>query len=472
MTETEANQNFPYLPHTDAERKEMLKTIGVETFEQLVKHIPQKLRAKELKLRSGLSEQELSIEIQGIASRNKPASQQASFLGGGAYRRYVPAIVSNLLSRGEFSTAYTPYQPEVAQGTLQAIYEFQTAICLLTGMEVANASMYDGPTALAEACLMSSRLSTKEKIIVSASVNPEYKEVVKTYCDSCGLKYEEASFEDGATNLKALTVDSETSCVVMQYPNYFGILEDLEGLGKKAHEAGAHMIVVAEPISLGLLTAPGDFGADIVVGDAQPCGNSLSFGGPSAGFMATKKEFIRQLPGRLCGVTVDNRGQRAFTLTLQTREQHIRRAKATSNICTNQALNALAMLIYIVSVGPKGLEELANISLQRAHHLKERLTAIEGVSTAFGEPNFSEFVIKTNLPSAKILEELKSQGVLGGLDLTQFFPELKNHILVSVTEMNSPDDLNRYVAALESVVKGQAKSGSGNQTKEKVASGH
>jgi glycine dehydrogenase subunit 1 len=455
MTESEAN--FPYLPHTDAERKEMLKSIGVASFEELVKHIPEKLRAKALNLRGGLSEQELAKEVQAISNRNMPASRQASFLGGGSYRRYVPAIVGNILSRGEFSTAYTPYQPEVSQGTLQAIYEFQTAICLLTGMEVANASMYDGPTALAEACLMSSRLTTREKIVVAASVNPEYKEVVRTYCQSCGLEYQEAQIGGGNIDDSKLTIDDKISCVVVQYPNYFGCLEDLEGLAKKAHAAGAHMVVVSEPISLGLLTAPGDFGADIVVGDAQPCGNSLSFGGPSAGYMATKKEFIRQLPGRLCGVTVDNRGQRAFTLTLQTREQHIRRAKATSNICTNQALNALAMLVYIVSVGPVGLKELANISLQRAHNLMERLTAISGIEAAFPQPFFNEFVIKTSRPAQQVLDELKAHGVLGGIDLSSCYPELKNHLLVAVTEMNSPDDLDRYVSAMDSVMKGNLK---------------
>ncbi len=455
MTESEAN--FPYLPHTDAERKEMLKTIGVGSFEELVKHIPEKLRAKALNLRSGMSEQELAKEVQAISNRNMPASRQASFLGGGSYRRYVPAIVGNILSRGEFSTAYTPYQPEVSQGTLQAIYEFQTAICLLTGMEVANASMYDGPTALAEACLMSARLTGKEKIVCAASVNPEYKEVTRTYCQSCGIDYQEAALQGGAIELSKLMIDDKTSCVVVQYPNYFGCLEDLEALGKKVHAAGAHLVVVSEPISLGLLTAPGDFGADIVVGDAQPCGNSLSFGGPSAGYMATKKEFIRQLPGRLCGVTVDNRGQRAFTLTLQTREQHIRRAKATSNICTNQALNALAMLVYIVSVGPVGLKELANISLQRAHSLKERLTAIAGIESPFPEPFFSEFVIKTSQPAHQVLDRLKEFGILGGIDLSFFYPEMKDYLLVSVTEMNSPEDLDRYVSAMESIVKGDLK---------------
>lgn len=463
MTESEAN--FPYLPHTEAERKEMLKTIGVASFEELVKHIPEKLRAKALNLRSGMSEQELAKEVQAISNRNMPASRQASFLGGGSYRRYVPAIVGNILSRGEFSTAYTPYQPEVSQGTLQAIYEFQTAICLLTGMEVANASMYDGPTALAEACLMSSRLSTKEKIVVASSVNPEYREVVRTYCDSCGLEYQEAALSGGEADLTKLPIDDKTSCFVVQYPNYFGVLEDLEALSQKVHAVGAHLIVVSEPISLGLLTAPGDFGADIVVGDAQPCGNSLSFGGPSAGYMATKKEFIRQLPGRLCGVTVDNRGQRAFTLTLQTREQHIRRAKATSNICTNQALNALAMLVYIVSVGPVGLKELANISLQRAHSLKERLTSISGIEAPFSQPFFNEFVIKTSQPVAQVLDELKAEGILGGIDLSFFYSELKNHLLVSVTEMNSPEDLDRYVSVMERIVKG------GLKTRDKEAVG-
>lgn len=448
MTETKF-AGFPYLPHTLDERQEMLNAIGVKTFEELISHIPADVRAKALELTPGLSELELTKHVSSLAAKNKPTSASASFLGGGSYRRFVPSIVPAVISRGEFATAYTPYQPEVSQGSLQVIYEFQTAICLLTGMEVANASMYDGPTACAEAALMAARLNNRKKIVVSATVNPEYSMVTETYVNSCGLNWQVASAESGATNIDKLQLDEDVAAVVVQYPNYFGVLEDIQALAQKAHEKGALLVVVSEPISLGLLTPPGEFGADIVVGDAQPCGNSLSFGGPSAGYMACRKDFIRQLPGRLAGMTVDNRGNRAFTLTLQTREQHIRRAKATSNICTNQALNALAMLVYVTAMGPGGLKQLCTISTQRAHYLAEQLTKIDGVKLAFDKPFFNEFVIEVKQPVQALLTSLKEKNVLAGIDLSFFKPELKNHILVAVTEMNTREDLDKFVTEMK-----------------------
>lgn len=446
QTMTETNfAGFPYLPHTQDERQEMLHEIGVRSFEELISHIPAEVRAKTLELSAGLSELELTKHVAALAAKNKPASSSASFLGGGSYRRFVPSIVPSVISRGEFATAYTPYQPEVSQGSLQVIYEFQTAICLLTGMEVANASMYDGPTACAEAALMAARLNSRKKIVVSASVNPEYEMVTQTYVNSCGLEWQTAPAKDGVTNIDALNLDDDVAALIVQYPNYFGALEDISELAKKAHDKGALLVVVSEPISLGLLTPPGEFDADIVVGDAQPCGNSLSFGGPSAGYMACRKDFIRQLPGRLAGVTVDNRGNRAFTLTLQTREQHIRRAKATSNICTNQALNALAMLVYITAIGPGGLKQLCLISAQRAHYLAEQLTQIPGVTLAYKQPFLNEFVIQVEQPVSTLLSALKERGVLAGIDLSAFRPELKNQILIAVTEMNSREDLDKFV---------------------------
>lgn len=463
MTENQ-QRNLPYLPHTDEERLEMLRAIGVSTFEELVKHIPERLRAKPLSLKDGLSEQELSKEIASLAAKNEPVSSVSSFLGGGSYRRYVPAMVPAMVSRGEFSTAYTPYQPEVSQGTLQAIYEFQTAICVLTGMEVANASMYDGPTACAEAAMMACRLTGRNKVVLSKAVNPEYRMVTRTYAESAGIDYEETPLKNGLNDAPSLSLGGETACFIMQYPNYFGLLENPADLAGKAHKEGALLVVVSEPISLGMITPPGELDADIVVGDAQPCGNSLSFGGPSAGYMACRKDYIRQLPGRLVGITQDNRGQRAFTLTLQTREQHIRRAKATSNICTNQALNALTMLVYLTSVGPRGLRELCRISTQRAHYLFERLEAIDGVVSPFkSAPFFNEFVIKSEIPTEKLLDELKKEGILGGIDLSRFYdvkdhPELHNAILVAVTEMNSKEELDRYVDAMASIKsKGEAR---------------
>ncbi|MDR3612286.1 MAG: aminomethyl-transferring glycine dehydrogenase subunit GcvPA [Candidatus Obscuribacterales bacterium] len=451
---TEQNySNIPYLPHTEGDRQEMLAALGKRTFEELISHIPQEVRAKTLELQDGLSEMELSQHVAELAAKNKSTSTQPSFLGGGSYHRYVPAIVGAVCSRSEFSTAYTPYQPEVAQGSLQVIYEFQTAICLLTGMDVANASMYDGPTACAEAALMATRLTNRKKIVVSETVNPEYSMVTHTYVNSCGLEWQTLSGTTGVTKLEASDLDQSVAAVIVQYPNYFGCLEKLSEYAEAVHKNGSLLIVITDPISLGLLTPPGLFGADIVIGDAQSCGNSLSFGGPSAGYMACRKEFIRQLPGRLAGATVDNRGQRAFTLTLQTREQHIRRARATSNICTNQALNALAMLVYLTYMGPQGLKQIANISLQRAHYLADKLAGIEGVSLAFNAPFFNEFVLTTSFSAIKVLAELEAQGVLGGIAVSAFKPELPNAILVATTELTTPSDIEKYLSAMATVMK-------------------
>lgn len=446
------NNQFSYLPHTDHERQEMLKAIGVSSFDELVKHIPDEIRACCLELPDGLSEQELTAHVAALAAKNKPASKQSCFLGGGSYRRFVPAAVSTIVSRSEFATAYTPYQPEVSQGTLQIIYEFQTAICLLTGMAVANASMYDGPTAAAEAALMASRLTGRRKVVLAGNINPEHKQVLTTYAWSCGLELEIAPCEKGTIGSPDLKLDCSTAALIIQHPNYFGCLEDLPAIASRAHAVGALMIVVSEPISLGLLRSPGECGADIVVGDAQPCGNNLTFGGPSAGYVATRQEFVRQLPGRLVGATVDNRGQSAFTLTLQTREQHIRRAKATSNICTNQALNALTMLVYLTLVGPQGLRELAEVSVRRAHYLADLLGAIPGVKLLYNESFFNEFAIRTPLPARDVLEHLKGKGILGGLDLGKFDPALDRAILVAVTEMNSPKELDNYGVCLSALL--------------------
>lgn len=463
--------NFPYLPATAEDRQEMLKEIGVRTFEELLSHIPQSVKAGPLSIADGLSEMELTMQLKELAGKNKPVSRQISFLGGGSYNRYVPAAVTSIISRSEFATAYTPYQPEVSQGSLQAIYEFQTAICLLTGMDVANASMYDGPTALAEAAYMAVRLSNKKGIVVSGAVNPEYKMVVETYARSCDLPLTELKdcLQRGSTcpdAVKALK-GQDIACLIVQYTNYFGIIEDLEALAAAAHEIGALLIVSTDPISLGSLKAPGDMGADLVVGDAQSCGNFLSFGGPSAGYMACRQDYVRQLPGRLAGMTTDNRGQTAFTLTLQTREQHIRRAKATSNICTNQALNALAMLVYLTCMGPQGLAELGQVSALRAHYLKDKLTALPGVKLTFAEdkPFFNEFAI-TVKGAESVLERLKARDILGGILVEKYLPELKDTILIAVTEMNPLSQLDAFATAMQEVLAGADKNQSG--AKEKV----
>lgn len=449
-TANTTDKHFPYLPDTDADRQAMLKAIGVDSFDDLIKNIPASVRAKPLALPSSMSELELVAAISNLAKKNNPASNQINFLGGGSYRRFVPSVVPAVISRSEFATAYTPYQAEISQGNLQTIYEYQTAICLLTNMDVANASMYDGPTACAEAALMACRLTGKKKIIVSSALNPEYVAVTSTYVHACDLSLEKLILADGATPQSK--IDNETAAVIVQYPNYFGIIEDIKALAETVHKAEALLIVVVDPISLGYLSPPGDFNADIVVGDAQSCGNSLSFGGPSAGFMACRNEYVRQLPGRLVGGTLDSCQRRAYTLTLQAREQHIRRANATSNICTNQALNALAMLVYLSALGPQGLKAVANLSLQKAHYLADKLAKIPGVMPAFKGPFFSEFAIVTPKPAKRVLKQLSERGILGGLDLSESAASLNNGILVAVTEMNRKDELDTYATELQSVL--------------------
>ncbi|MDX2105391.1 MAG: aminomethyl-transferring glycine dehydrogenase subunit GcvPA [Candidatus Melainabacteria bacterium] len=435
---------IPYLPHTQADRESMLEAIGVKSFEDLVKHIPKDLRLDGLKIDSGLSELELSQAIAALASKNKPASKQMCFMGGGSYYRYVPAAVMQLVGRSEFATAYTPYQPEVSQGSLQAIYEFQSSICLLTGMDVANASMYDGPTACAEAGLMACRLTNRKKLVIAESVNPEYRMVTHSYAKACGIELTKAEkFLDGNC------VDSECAALIIQYPDFFGSVEDLSGLSEKLKKDGVLLVVVTEPISLNLLTPPAEFGADIVVGDAQPCGNFLSFGGPSAGYMACRNDYVRQLPGRLAGITKDSEGKRAFTLTLQTREQHIRRARATSNICTNQALNALAMLVYLSVMGGSGLRQVAEISLQRANYLAEQLTKIDGAKLYFDKPFFNEFLLKIDCDVETFLGLMKERGILAGINVANMYPNIKDGILVAVTEMNTPEQLEKYISAFK-----------------------
>ena len=430
----------------------MLKSIGVDSFEDLVAHVPSEIRVKGLNIPSGLDEFDLTEYLRKLADKNLPASRQVSFLGAGWLRRFVPAAVPAIVSRSEFATAYTPYQPEVSQGTLQVIYEFQTAICLLTDMDVANASIYDGPTACAEAGLMAGRVTERQKLLLAESLNPEYMKVTSTYLETCGLTCEVVGTPSGAINPADLKLSADVAGLIVQYPNFFGCLEELAELAELVHKQGALLIVVADPVNLALLEAPGSLGADIVVGDAQQCGNNLSYGGPSAGFMATRDRYIRQLPGRLCGLTVDNRGQRAFTLTLQTREQHIRRARATSNICTNQALNALTMLVYLTLIGPAGLRQLALVGLQRAHYLADLLKDIPGVRLAFDRPFVNEFVIETDRPATVVLEALKANGILGGFAPERTHKNMPNAFVVSVTEVNAPAELDHYAAVLRRIV--------------------
>lgn len=444
-----SSKNFPYLPHSENDRMEMLKAIGISKFEDLVRHIPSSLKVDSLSIPEGMSEMDLNNHMAKLAAKNTSTSQIASFLGGGAYNRYVPSAVPAIVSRSEFATAYTPYQPEVSQGSLQSIYEFQSAICALTGMDVANASMYDGPTALAEACLMACRLNGRKKISLSPTLNPEYKAVTKTYLEACDLELTYANNKDGLSDFSNCNA-KDISAYVVQYPNYFGLIEEVKSIAELAHQNGALLIVVSEPISLGFLETPGSFGADIVVGDAQPCGNYQAFGGPSAGYFACRQEYVRQIPGRIVGLSEDVHGNRAFTLTLQTREQHIRRAKATSNICTNQALNALTMLVYLSLIGPQGLREIAEVSMQRAHYLVCELSKLSNLNLKFKQPFLNEFLLTLPCPADDFLSFMQKHGILAGINIGNDFPELdfpdlKNCVLVCVTEMNSKEDLEHYI---------------------------
>lgn len=441
---------MPYIPHSDKDIADILKTIGAASTEDFLKYLPDGLKIKgELNLPQGLSEQELLDAVSGLARRNASAGDCASFLGAGAYNHYIPAVVAHLASRSEFYTAYTPYQPEISQGTLQAIFEYQTLVCQMTGMDVANASLYDGASATAEAVLMARRITGRDTVVLSSALHPEYRETVKTYLVGAGNHVREALYctEAGTTLAGAVEAacGDAPACLVIQHPNFFGSLEDVQTLAEIIHKKKGILIVVTnETVSFGLLKPPGDMGCDIAVGDNQSFGNPLSFGGPYLGFMATKTEYIRQMPGRLIGQTVDKNNNRAFCLTFATREQHIRRERATSNICTNHGLCALAASIHLVSLGRRGLKTLAHLNLSKAEYLKERLRAA-GMSAAFTSPTFNEFTVKVDKEPDDILKRLLKKRIVGGIALKRFYPALANHILVAATEMNSREDIDRFV---------------------------
>lgn len=445
---------MPYVPHTDAEIKAMLRAIGINSVEELFNVIPDDLRLKKpLNLPPGLSEQELVAEMKKLGARNATVDDHISFIGAGAYNHYIPSVVNHILLRSEFYTSYTPYQPEISQGTLQAIFEYQTLICQLTGMDVANASMYEGASATAEAILMARRINNRKKVVVSSALHPEYRDVVKTYLKTQPVIIEEIMHcnETGKTLPEAVEkhIDEETSCLVVQQPNFFGCLEDLKSLGELARKNGALLVVVvSEPISLGLLKPPGEFGADIVAGEGQSLGNSLSFGGPYLGFFATLEKYLRQMPGRLVGETTDKEGNRGFILTLSTREQHIRREKATSNICTNEGLCALAATVYLTSLGKGGIMELARLNLSKAEYLKKALQGKKGVRPAFSAPTFNEFAIEVDRKPEELLKMLSDKEIWGGIALKRFYPHLDKHILLCATEMNSKEEMDRLVDVL------------------------
>ncbi|MBI5892866.1 MAG: aminomethyl-transferring glycine dehydrogenase subunit GcvPA [Deltaproteobacteria bacterium] len=443
-----------YIPHTDNDIKEMLLVIGIKTVNDLFNAIPPDVRLKTpLNLPPALSEQEIVQELTVLSKKNATVEDYISFLGAGAYNHYVPSIVNHIILRSEFYTAYTPYQPEISQGTLQAVFEYQTLICQLTGMDAANASMYDGASATAEAVLMAKRLNSRSKCLLSSAFHPEYRDVVKTYIAAQNENIIDIPFcaETGTTLPQAIEkqINKDTSCVVVQHPNFFGSIEDLKTISDMVHKNGSILIVaVAEPISLGILKPPGEFGADIVVGEGQAFGNGLNFGGPYLGFFAANEKYLRNMPGRLVGETVDKNGKRGFCLTLATREQHIRREKATSNICTNEGLCALSAAIYLTALGKNGLMELARLNLSKAHYLKEQLKNIKGIKPAFTAPTFNEFVIDVNQDADIVNKFLLKQGIIGGVPLKRFYPQLKSHILLCVTEMNTKEQMDMLLEEL------------------------
>jgi len=442
-----------YLPHTDEDIRQMLEAIGVNNVDELFSAIPVEDRLQRpLDLPPALSEADLMRELDRLAMQNASLSCWSSFLGGGAYNHFIPAVVDHLASRSEFYTAYTPYQPEISQGTLQAIFEYQTLICQLTGMDVANASLYDGASATAEAALMAVRATRRKKLLVAAGLHPEYRQTVASYCRYLGLELVEVrQGADGRIDAEALAVvlDKATAAVLVGYPNFYGIIEDLEALAAAAHDVGAMLVsATAEPVALGLLKSPGELGADIAVGEGQSFGLPVSYGGPGVGFFAARKKAVRSMPGRLIGETLDKNGERGFVLTLATREQHIRREKATSNICSNQGLCALMVTIYLALLGKQGIRELAEQNLAKAEYARRQISALAGFSLPFDAPTFNEFVVETPVPAAELLAKLESEHILGGLDLARF-GESPNLLLVCVTEQNRREEIDRLVEGLK-----------------------
>ena len=434
-----------YIPHTDAERREMLTRIGVQHIEDLFVAVPEKFRFPALKLPEAVTEMEVMWEMNALAEANADVNHNACFLGAGAYNHYVPSLVDHIIRRGEFFTAYTPYQPEVSQGTLQAIFEFQSMMGSLTGMEISTASHYDGATAFAEAVLMSMAVTRRNKVVIARSIHPHYRAVLRTYTQfNTDIEIVEADL----TDLNDL-LDLKTACVAIQTPNFFGEMEDVEALADRIHAPGAMFVVVTNPMSLGLFKPPADYGADIVVGEGQPLGVPLSFGGPYLGFFCTKREFMRRIPGRIVGETVDKTGQRGYVLTLKTREQDIRREKATSNICTNQGLMALCACVYLSVMGKNGIQQAANLCYQKAHYAADRLSRVGGFKARASKPFFNEFVLECPISVQEINDYLLDEhDIIGGYDLSRDYPEMENCMLVCCTETNTRDEIDALADAL------------------------
>jgi glycine dehydrogenase subunit 1 len=435
----------------------MLDTIGVKSLEDLFKDIPVKHRFPQLDLPPALTEMEVAAELNEISIGNENIhTDLVSFLGAGAYNHYIPAAVDHILQRGEFYTAYTPYQPEISQGTLQAIFEYQSLMCALTGMEVSNASHYDGATSVAESVNMAfaQYRGKRTRVVISPTVHPQYRETLRTYVQGMNLELvgddPKANLDAGPEALEKL-VDEDTALVIVQYPDFFGRVYDFTKLIEVAHGKGALVCVAANPIALGLFKTPGEMGADIVIGEGQPLGIPLSFGGPYLGFFTTRKQYIHKMAGRLVGETLDSRGQRAFVLTLTAREQHIKRERAISNICSNQGLLTLAAAVYLSLLGQTGLRQVAQLCYHKAHYAAEKISRIKGYSICFDTPFFHEFSVCCPRPVTEINDHLLEHGFIGGYDLGQDYPSLKDHMLIAVTEMNTRDEIDALVAALEEV---------------------
>jgi glycine dehydrogenase subunit 1 len=441
---------MPYYPHTDADREAMLKTIGVNSLDDLFDAVSADVRFPKLDLPAGLSEMEVAAEIGGLANGNVSANDYAIFLGAGAYHHFIPSVINHLVLRGEFFTAYTPYQPELSQGTLQAIFEYQSMMCMLTGMEAANASHYDGATSLAEAVTLANAhyRGKRTKVILSPSVHPMYRAVARTYHQGSGMKF---VGDKGRATIPDLIdmLDDQTAMLVVQYPNFFGQIDELGGLAQAVHNARALLCIVTDPIALGLFKTPGSLGADMVVGEGQSLGIPLSFGGPYLGFFATKTDLVRKIAGRIVGETVDKSGRRAFVMTLRPREQDIRREKATSNICTNQGLMALSACIYLSVMGKHGLRKVAELCYHKAHYAADQINQIDGYRVEMSKPFFKEFIVTCPKPVSEINEILLEHfGIIGGYDLSKDYPDRPNQMLVAVTEMNTKDEIDTLVEAL------------------------
>lgn len=443
-----------FVPHTPEDREAMLQTIGVKRIEDLFQDVPAQYRFPQLNLPPAVTEMEAMQELSELASINETTSDLICFLGAGAYNHYIPAAVDAILRRGEFFTAYTPYQPEISQGTLQAIFDYQSLITALTAMDVSNASHYDGATAVAEAVSMAlaNFRGKRNKVVLSPALHPQYRQVAHTYHRTTGVQFvgEEVNIGQGPEGLFPF-IDQNTALVIVQYPDFFGRLFDYKPLAEAVHAAGALLAVAVNPLALALFTPPGEFGADIVTGEGQPLGIPLSYGGPYLGIFATKQEYVRKMAGRLVGETVDTRGQRAYVLTLTAREQHIRREKATSNICTNQGLMALASTVYMSLLGKEGLREVAELNYHHAHYAAQRIAALKGYRLWSEAPFFNEFTVLCPRPVSEINAHLLDHDILGGYDLGQDYPGMENAMLIAVTEMNSREEIDLLVEALAEV---------------------